>query len=37
MDYEDYINDKKGNKNGTNNNTSTFEQGVINDNSDLPF
>ena len=37
MDYEDYINDKKENKNGTNNNASTFEQGVINSDSDLPF
>lgn len=37
MDYEDYINDKKGNKNGTNNNTSTLEQGVINTTDDLPF
>lgn len=37
MDYEDYINDKKGNKNGTNNNTSMLEQGVINTTDDLPF
>ena len=37
MDYEDYISDKKENKTSSNNNASTFEQGVINSDSDLPF
>ena len=37
MKYEEYTEKRKAEREGTTNNNTAIEQGVINDNDDLPF
>ena len=37
MDYEEYKEKKKAEREGATNNNAATEQGVISDNDDLPF